>query len=276
MKLLVTGGTGFIGSHFLAAALAAGHEVTALRRTAGAGARVSLPSEPRWLERGLSETSARDLAGFDVLVHFAAAGVSPQRASWDELFRVNVLESSALWQAAVTAGVRRLVVCGSCYEYGRAAEQDRVPSTSRLQPVTPYAASKAAASMALSAIGAAGRIEAVLLRPFSVFGEGQNERCFWPSLRRAAHAGEDFAMSPGRQIRDFISASGVAARFLNACLRSDVAPGSVLVENVGTGRPEVLGDFAARWWREWGARGRLKIGALPYREGEIMRCVAGP
>ena len=50
-------------------------------------------------------------------------------------------------------------------------------------------------------------------------------------------------------------------------------PGVPRVRNVGTGRPQSVREFAEHWWREFGARGKLLFGALPYREGEVMRFV---
>ena len=78
MKIFVTGGTGFIGGHFLKQSIAAGHEVLALRR-GRSKTRVPLPWEPAWLEGDLDADWSKKLSQCAVLVHFAAVGVSPQR-----------------------------------------------------------------------------------------------------------------------------------------------------------------------------------------------------
>ncbi len=272
MTLFLTGGTGFIGSHFLRAALVAGHRVVALRRS---GARPCLPlaAEPQWLDGALDTVPADALRGCDALVHFAALGVSPQKASWAELFRVNVGASVALWQAAAEAGVRSFLVCGSCFEYGQSAGRyAAIPPAAPLEPANGYGASKAAASVAALALARERGLRLSVLRPFHVFGEGQHEGNFWPSLRAAALAGQDFPMTAGEQVRDFVPVEQVAARFL-AELAAPPPPGEPRVANVGTGQAQTLRAFAEEWWGHFGATGRLLPGAVPYRANEVMRYV---
>src|ERR1019366_8540375 len=145
MKIFVTGGTGFIGSHFLKQALAARHHVFALRR-GGGKTRISLPQEPVWLEGNLDRDWSEDFSQCHALVHLAAVGVSPQKTDWDELLDVNVQQSLNLWPQAVNAGVKRFVICGSCFEYGKSGERfELIPADAPLEPTNAYAASKAAA-----------------------------------------------------------------------------------------------------------------------------------
>ena len=77
-------------------------------------------------------------------------------------------------------------------------------------------------------------------------------------------------MTLGQQIRDFIPVEDAAGQLLHAC-HEDVVPGAPLVANLGTGRPQTLRAFAEDWWSHWQARGTIKFGEVPYREGEVMR-----
>jgi nucleoside-diphosphate-sugar epimerase len=274
MKLFVTGGTGFIGSHFINAAISAGHDVVALRRSPASTPRIPLPIEPQWLDKTMPEVSREDFEGCQAMVHLAAVGVSPQRATWEELFRINVIESLGLCMAAAEAGMRRFVICGSCFEYGRSSERyDFIPPDAPLEPVNAYGASKAAASIALLTLARERGLELAVLRPFQAFGEGQHESNFWPSLRAAALEGRDFPMTPGEQVRDYQPVEEVAAAFLDAVTNLPLAPGEPLVRNVGSGDTQTLAQFAEYWWRKWNARGQLLKGAMPYRNGEVMRYV---
>jgi nucleoside-diphosphate-sugar epimerase len=95
MRLLVTGATGFIGSHFVNAASAAGHQVLALRRP-GSVPRVQVADSVRWLEKTLASVTASDCDAVDAVSPFAAHGVSPKATTWQDAFESNVLGSVRL------------------------------------------------------------------------------------------------------------------------------------------------------------------------------------
>lgn len=271
MTIYLTGGTGLLGGHFIRQAIVAGHSVMALRRPS-ARSRVALPTEPMWLDGDL-ETAPLLVDAHTVLVHLAAHGVD-LRGTWADCLRWNVQATMGLLDRAWSQGIRQFVICGSCFEYGRCGEMyESIPASSSLDPVGPYAASKAAASLAALAWALERPATLMLLRPFHVFGEGEAEHRFWPSLRRAALAGENFPMTPGEQIRDFVPAEEVAAAFLAAATRLGERPAMVEIRNVGTGQPQTLLAFASAWWKHWQAPGRLQPSALAYRDGEVMRYV---
>jgi nucleoside-diphosphate-sugar epimerase len=274
VRIFVTGATGFIGSHFVNHALAAGHKVVALRRSPESLPRVPLMSEPDWVTTSLEEVAERNLAGTDVVVHLAAAGNSPRRATWDELLRWNVVAPAKLLLTAASAGVKRIVAAGSCLEYGRAGERyEFIPPDAPLEPTGGYAASKAAACVLFCAIAAERKLQLTYLRLFSVYGAGQHERNLWPMIRRAALGGEDLPLTPGEQVRDFIAVENVAAALLTAAQHEPVRPGIPNIRNIGSGRPQTVRQFAEYWWREFHARGKLLFGKLPYRDDEVMRYV---
>jgi nucleoside-diphosphate-sugar epimerase len=287
MTIFVTGATGFIGSHFLRVSLEAGHNIVALRRSPASRPRIPINNEEQmvasgqlqWLNKEMAKVSAADLQSGDIFVHLAAAGVSPQHSDWSALFQTNVTDSLALWLEAVKAGIKRFVICGSCFEYGLSGERyDFIPVDAPLEPTTPYAASKAAATMAAIALAHTHQLHVSVARPFHVFGEGESEGRFWPSLRRAAHAGIDFPMTHGEQVRDFIPVENVATRFLDESLRlynisTSQRSAFTRVFNIGTGHPRSLKQFAALWWNKWDTKGKVLLGAVPYRSNEIMRLI---
>lgn len=272
MKLFVTGGTGFIGSHFVERALTVGHDLVCLRHKADKP-RIALSREPEWIDGDLTGDYANALQKSDALVHFAAVGVSPQAATWEELFRVNVAQSVALLRKAVECGVQRFLICGSCFEYGLAARRFAfIPVDAPLMPVNGYGASKAAASIAALTMAAEFGVRVDVVRPFNVFGEGQHESNFWPSLRRAAISGNDFPMTSGEQVRDFAEVGAVVEAVLKV-LEKKVVLRNAIITNIGSGIPMTLLQFAEHWWREFEATGKLLAGAIPHRAQEIERFV---
>jgi nucleoside-diphosphate-sugar epimerase len=274
MRIFVTGGTGFIGSHFLAAALNAGHEVVAMRRKPDSGSAVPLPHQPLWIERKLGELTLGDLNGCDVVVHLASAGVSPKRVPWQALVEVNVVGSAHLIATAYAADICRVVAAGTCHEYGDSATRYvAIPADAPLEPLSLYGASKAATYQLLSAFARVHSIELFYGRIFSAYGEGQFEENFWPSLRAAALTGQDFPMTNGHQIRDFIPVEAVASKLLDACHRKDLKAGEPCTENIGTGQPLSLRAFAEQEWKRFGATGQLLPGSLPDRPEDVQRIV---
>jgi UDP-glucose 4-epimerase len=272
--LFVTGATGFIGSHFVNEALRRGHRVVALRRL-GSEPRIKLEREPEWVDGVIGAGDHLPaFAGCHVFVHLAAAGVVPPDDTWENCFRWNVDASLREWIHANEAGMSRFVICGSCFEYGRSGERyEFIPVDAPLEPAGPYHASKAAATMAAYGLTVEKKLQTVIARPFHVYGEGEAHGRLWPMLREAALTAKDLPLTLGEQVRDFTPVSLVVDHLLANCMRDDILPSLPVVHNIGTGNPQRLADFAANCWRAFGASGQLKIGALPYREGEVMRYV---
>ncbi len=273
MRLFVTGATGFIGSHFANQAAQKGHHVIALRRP-GSRPPIALPSTVMWIDGELDGFNTECLRSCDTIVHFAAAGVR-DLSNWKLCFETNVIKSIALFESVVREGLRNFLIAGSCFEYGLSCERhERVPTDAMLMPTDAYHASKASATMAAIAFCIKNRLRLTILRPFHVYGKGEAQSRFWPSMTEAARNGQDFLMTAGRQVRDFIPVETVAAEFLAEAHRLPTStPGCPHVRNVGTGRAQSLAVFAAAEWARLNATGELKIGAISDRKNEIYRCV---
>lgn len=255
----------------MARLLAKGHCVVAISRS-----RLEVGEHPGLVEINLpiSAIGRQHIEGCEVLVHLAAHGVGAGMNDWAGCFQVNVHDSLRLWTEALAAGVRRLVVCGSCFEYGRSAERyEFIPVDAPLEPTGAYHSSKAAATMAALGLAVDKQAEVVIVRPFHVFGEGESAQRFWPSLRSAALAGHDFEMSIGTQVRDFVPVEAVASILCRFATESAVKPGAPKIHNIGSGVPCSLAEFASHWWKTWGAPGQLRLGAVPLRANEVMRYV---
>lgn len=213
------------------------------------------------------------LRGCDGFIHLAAAGVSPQRATWEELFRINVFASLELWHQAADNGVGWFLFCGTLLEYGAAADRyERIPTNAPLEPLTAYAASKAAASLAATDFVNKRKVRGIIFRPSIIFGEGQNQNNFWPALCSAARSGADFPMTAGEQVTDFLPVDQAARHIVRLWGRLPDR-GEIAVHHLGSGQPCTLRLFAEQWWKKLAARGRLLPGALPYRNSQNMRLV---
>ena len=262
-RVVVLGASGFIGQHVFHALLDQGLAPAAVTREA------------------LVHDLAGAMSGAEVVVNLAAAGVSPKVATADELQQVNASLPARLIEAMEATGAPYLVMTGTAAEYGSSADRyERIPPDAPLGPMSDYARSKVEGFEALVRASLRSGMTVDYLRVFNAFGPGQSRPALWPALEHAARSGDDFLLSSGRQVRDFIPVEEVADELARTVLARittgpEVAPiGSVHVRNIGTGHGVSVREFATRWWKHWGGRGELQFGALEDRSTEPQRLVA--
>lgn len=144
MRILLTGHTGYIGAVMTPFLAARGHDVVGLDSDLFRGCdfgRYVQPAESRI--RDVRDVEARDLEGFDAVVHLAAISNDPLGdLNPDCTYDINHRASVRLARVAREAGVRRYVYSSSCSVYGAANPEDILDETSSFSPVTPYAKSK--------------------------------------------------------------------------------------------------------------------------------------
>lgn len=178
MRVLITGGAGFIGSHLVREALARGYEVRVIDNLSTGRLRNLFEVEQ---DIELVEGDIRDYAllqqlmyGVEVVFHQAALPSVP-RSIEDPVTTtaVNVVGTTAVLKAAVDAGVRRVIYSASSSAYGNAPESKKA-ETLPPRPLSPYAVSKLAGEYMLQAFTNCYGLETVGLRYFNVFGERQD------------------------------------------------------------------------------------------------------
>ncbi|MDA8370050.1 MAG: UDP-glucose 4-epimerase GalE [Nocardiopsaceae bacterium] len=248
MKVLVTGGAGYIGSVVAARLLEAGHRVTVLDNLS-TGHRDAVPDGCAFIEGDIREQAAAALSdGVDAVMHFAAKSVVPESVARPELYwSGNVGATLALLEAMRAADVRRIVFSSTAAVYGE-PEQVPIPEEAPVRPGNPYGASKAAIDAALTEHARMHGIGAVSLRYFNVagaygrFGERHTtETHLIPIVlqvalgERASVAvyGADYATPDGTCVRDYIHVRDLADAHLLALDGS--APGEHRVFNLGNG-----------------------------------------
>ncbi len=275
MKIFLTGGTGFVGSHIINVALARGHSIVGLRRP-GSTPRIEVASQPNWVFGDLDTPISSAMDGCDLFLHAAAHSPNTPYDTLENCVYWNVLSSLRLVRAAAERGVRRFLFVGSCFEYGQSADRyDKIPPDAPLLPLGSYPTSKAMATLGFREFARETGITGTIARLFQVYGEGEAESRFWQSLKAAAQAGRDFALSPGEQVRDFIHVSDAATQLVALAEKVEQTEDAGLSEvNVATGNPRQLRVFAEELWRQWNAPGKLLCGAVAYKPNEVMRIVA--
>ncbi len=247
MKILITGGAGFLGSALANSLVAAGHVVRAMDDlSTGAPERLSPAVH---FQRGDVADIPRMwtmLQGVDVVYHLAArVSVSESVLYPGEYNATNVGGTIALLQAMRDAGAQRIILASSGAVYGDLdgpAREEAIP-----HPNSPYAVSKLAAEHYLHTIGGLWGMETVALRIFNAYGPGQPHRASHPPVvpslvRQALSGGSIVVFGSGRQLRDFVYVDDV----VNALMAALAGAGlSRLTINVGSGVASSINDLVA-------------------------------
>lgn len=241
MRVLITGGAGFLGAALARRLVGEGHAVLVLddlssgdESTLGPGVqftRGDVRDVPRlWTL----------MAGVDLLYHLAAkVSVSESILYPVDYNAVNTGGTVAVMSAARDAGLRRVVFVSSGTVYGQPATLP-APETAEARPLNPYAVSKLAAEHYVRAIGNQVRIETVILRVFNAYGPGQSlppaHPPVVPHFLRQVRGGGSVVLHgspPGAQTRDFIYVDDVVEALLKAGAMGGIS-GSTF--NIGSGR----------------------------------------
>jgi UDP-glucose 4-epimerase len=269
-SILVVGATGFIGQRLVRRLVKTGAQVWAGAAPDEPPERVAaLPSQVERSIFDLRDAGAVEAAVAEaaprIIFHLAAVGVTNPEIDPSLALAVNVGGVIYLLEVLKGRDVRRVVLVGTCYEYG-ARE-----AVEGLDPFNAYAASKVAAWAFGRMYWRAYGLPVVTVRPFQVYGPGQPGRTLIPAAIDAALGGQDFPMTPGGQARDFVFVDDVVSGMLAAAEAPGIEGESL---DLGTGQAYAIRDVIARIWESTGAQGRIQLGALPYRPGEVMHSVA--
>lgn len=274
MRVLVTGGAGFIGSHVADAYLRAGHEVGVVDDLS-TGAQENVDSRARFWRADIRRAELVDiLADFrpEVVSHHAAqmsVSVSARDPRGDA--DINILGSLNLLEAAVRHGVRRVIFSstgGAMY-----GDQETLPTRETVlpEPVSPYGVAKLAMERYLHAFRVMHGLQSVALRYANVYGPRQNphgEAGVVAIFSKAILQGRPLTINgDGDQTRDYVYVADVVQANLLAT-EAAIAPG-VSCLNIGTGRETSVNDLVRSLGQIVGSE--LPRRHAPARPGEQQR-----
>lgn len=252
-RILVTGGTGFIGRYVLERLAAAGLRPLVTTRTDAS--RADLVN----LDLTDNDGVRRLIRSYRPAIVLHLAGATGHDDPTGEICnQVNFVATVNLLSALEEVGVERVILLGSAAEYGD--QPTPLHEDMPARPVSNYGVSKARATAYALDRNRASGLPVVVLRIFSAYGGGQPAKMFLSQIITHAILNRRFNMSDGRQRRDFVHAVDAASGIF-AAMTATSAPGRVI--NIGTGRGIPLDAVAHEVWKICGAGSeRLAIGQM--------------
>lgn len=258
--VLLTGATGFVGRHVLAALHDRGVRVRLVVRDVKVESVADHDAVESVLATGdvfaeSSEWWQKACEGVDTLIHvawYAEPGMYLQSER-----NLDCLHGTLeMTKGAIGAGVRRLVGIGTCFEYD--VSVGMLSCDTPLRPSTLYACSKAATFLTLSRWLPQHDVGFAWCRLFYLYGEGEDDRRLVPYLHDRLAQGECAELTSGNQIRDFLDVSDAGRMIIRTALSNDEGP-----VNICSGMPVTVRQLAEQIADTYGRRDLLKFGARP-------------
>jgi dTDP-glucose 4,6-dehydratase len=275
MKILITGGAGFQGSHLSEFLLSQGHDVTILNTySKEIEPNVAhLQGHARVIYGSVTDKNIVDktVRGQDVVFHLAAnINVDESLKNPQSFLDVNVMGTHNVLEAAKENHVR-VIYASTCEVYGDGhalKDGELLNETAELSPNSPYAASKAAADRWCNAYHKSFGVNVTIVRPFNIYGERQKSGTFGaliPILVRKALRGETLTVyGEGTATRDYLNIDDLVAAY-NLVLHHPELSGKAI--NFASGTNTSVKDIAEYIAKTFGAN--IEFG--PARPGEVSR-----
>jgi nucleoside-diphosphate-sugar epimerase len=276
-RVLVTGGTGFIGANLARHLLAAGHQVHLLVRPGYQSWRIdSIHSdcqihELRFQDIGSLEKTLKSIRP-DWIFHLATHGAYSWQQNVVDIVQTNFVETVYLVEACLKQGFEAFIHAGSSSEYGL---KNHAPSEDEwLEPNSYYAVTKASASLYCRFIAQHHRAPLSVLRLYSAYGPYEQPGRLVPALIVQGLAGKYPPLAQPEISRDFVFVEDVIRAFILAAAGASQCPGAVY--NIGTGLQTSLRQIVATIQRLLNIAEPPDWGSMPARAWDTSVWVANP
>lgn len=262
--ILVTGGSGFLGSHIVRRARAEGCKVISAYRNAKGGGAVPVDvcdqDDVKAVFRAVSPS---------IVIHCAAYGVNYADQDFARALQVNIQGSLHVLNCAAQHGVRRLVHVGSAVEYG--SLEGLISEEAALNPTAIYGSTKAAGTILMRQQAQALDVPLVVARPFALWGPGEGMHHLIPQVVSACVRRIPLRLTTCEVLRDYTYVEDMSASILALARKDDVPVGTVV--NMGSGEGQLLRDFVRSIAKLLDGEHLMEFGALPSRPTEMRSLV---
>ena len=266
-EIIVTGGTGFIGSKICTKLAAEGYQVHAWGRRDAALDEALNNQSISYRQIDIYDVSAVRTAlqktGASEMIHLAWGGL-PNYMS-NHHMDTELVNQVQFIRTSVENGIRRLTQTGTCFEYG--SRDGELDESMECHPTNPYGYAKHALQRYVEFLNKEFNFSYRWLRLFYMYGEGQGQKSLYTLLRKAYERGDaSFDISAGHQIRDFMPIQEVIDHIV-ALHAADIPDG---IYNVCSGKPVSVRQLVEGWIVDWDYQVHLNLGKHPIPSYESL------
>ena len=268
-KVIITGGCGFIGSHLTKRLLQEGAKVSVIDRTFANTWRIKDEvSQIDLYAVDIADSVVLDkyikAAKPDYFFHLAAYGVDSAQKEYSTAARVNIMGTINILNSLKDIGCEKFINMGSCAEYG---DQKEVMNEAMCpQPVSIYGSTKASATILAHQIAAEIGMDIVTLRPFGIFGEGEERHKIFSHIILSILEDEDVNLTLCEQHRDYCYVENIIDGLIMAATSKNVKNE---IFNIGNGISYPLKHYVNLIFKNINTQKKPNYGAVPYRKNEM-------
>jgi nucleoside-diphosphate-sugar epimerase len=262
-KVIVTGGTGFIGRHLVPKLLELNYEVIIFGRDLNAAKLLPWIDDVEFVQYDLDDQVIPDIPMQDLgLIHLAWPGLPNYKKDFHE--NKNLPNSFRFIKQCLAVGLKQVLVSGTCFEYGM--KEGKSLSSDATNPANPYARAKDQLRLSLLNLQEKYDFSLQWARLFYMHGPGQNSNSIIAQLDQAAKNNEKFFnMSGGAQLRDYLPVSQAVDQLLNLYMRYPDG-----TYNICSGKPISIEQLVRNRIQEQKFKIELNLGFYPYSDLEPM------
>ena len=263
MKVAITGASGFVGRHVLAALMQNDNEIVAITRDATKLNNLNKPVRVLELDIYSDSDCYKAMGSPDVLIHLAWDGLPNYKSLFH--FETELPKQYNFIKHMVESGLKSLFVSGTCFEYGM--QSGALSANTKTEPTNPYGYAKDALRKQLEFLKQIKSFNLIWGHLFYMYGEGQASGSLYSQLKHAVLRGDKvFNMSGGEQLRDYLPVEAVANLIVKLALSQQDA-GCV---NICSGKPISVRNIVNQWMLENNWKIELNLGHYPYPDYEPM------
>lgn len=269
MKILVTGATGFIGNYVVSELLKNNCEVIATSLNEEKAKAATWLSQVKYIPFDLKDFDERtNYHSFfgepDAMIHLAWEGLPNYKDAFH--YEENLPRHLAFLTNLINNGLTNLSVTGTCFEYGM--KEGCLTEEMDCEPANPYAIAKNELRVQLQLLNAKQSFNFKWIRLFYMYGQGQSVKSLISQLETALENNEQqFNMSGGEQVRDFLPVEEVAANIVKIALQNKVKG----IINCCSGKPVTVRSFVEDYLKAKNKSIVLNLGYYPYTDYEPMK-----